>query len=64
MTHSKRSLTARRAIVAGLSGIVLMSGVPTFAFADTESDLAAAREQLEEIGRQTEEITNRLSELT
>ena len=46
MTHSKRSLTARRAIVAGLSGIVLMSGVPTFAFADTESDLAAAREQL------------------
>lgn len=64
MSHPKRSLYVRRAIVAGLSGAVLMSGIPTFAFADTESDLVAAREQLEQIGRQTEEITGRLSELT
>lgn len=64
MTHSKRSLTVRRAIVAGLTGLVLFSGVPTFAFADTESDLAAARAQLEAIGRQSEQITGELAELT
>ena len=64
MTHSKRSLTVRRAIVAGLTGLVLFSGVPTFAFADTESDLAAARAQLEAIGRQSEQITGELGELT
>lgn len=64
MTHFKRSLNVRRAIVAGLTSLVLFSGVPTFAFADTESDLAAAREQLEAIGRQSEQITGELAELT
>lgn len=64
MTHFKRSLNARRAVVAGLSGLMLLAGVPTFAFADTETDLAAARSQLEEIGRQSEQITAQLGELT
>lgn len=64
MTHFKRSLNVRRAVVAGLSGLMLLTGVPTFAFADTESDLAAARSQLEEIGRQSEQITAQLGELT
>ena len=64
MTHNKRCFNVRRAIVAGLSGLVLVSGLPTFAFADTESDLAAARTQLEQIGRQSEQITAQLSDLT
>lgn len=64
MTHFKHSLNARRAVVAGLSGLMLLASVPTFAFADTESDLAAARSQLEEIGRQSEQITAQLGELT
>lgn len=62
--HFKRSNTFRKVFVGGLCGLMLVSSVPTFAFADTESDLAAARSQLEAIGRQSDQITSQLSELT
>lgn len=64
MTHHNRTHIVRKSLVAGLCGLMLCSGIPTFAFADTESDLAAARAQLEEIGRQSDQITSQLSELT
>ncbi len=64
MTHIKCRPNVHRALVAGLSGLIIFAGLPTFAFADTESDLAAARTQLEQIGRQSEQITAQLSDLT
>ncbi|MDO4436696.1 MAG: NlpC/P60 family protein [Coriobacteriaceae bacterium] len=64
MTHFKRTLFARRACIAGLAGLMLATAVPTFAFADTEADLASARAKLEEIGRQSDAITGELAELT
>ena len=56
-----RTIT-RFAVTAGLAGALALGTCPIAAFADTESDLAAARTRLEEIGSQCSTLEEQLSE--
>ena len=57
---------ARRAAAIVLSAVLVAGGAlaPAVAFADTESDLAAARAQLESIGQRVTELDAQLESAT
>lgn len=61
--HSSLLLGARRAVVASLSFTLVCASVPTVANADTQSDLAAARAQLEQIGNEYAAINQEIEKL-
>lgn len=58
-----RRYSARLAVVAALSGAMISAAVPAAAYADTKTDLAAAREKLEQIGAETDRTSSQLESL-
>lgn len=64
MSRFDRSFGLRRIVVAGLAACLLTAAVPAPAHADTESELAAARTQLEAIGTEADQISNDLVAMT
>lgn len=56
--------TARLSLVLALSGSLVLAGAPVAAFADPASDLAAAREQLSQIGSEYQSLQQDLREVT
>ena len=58
-----RRCSARLAVVAALSGAMISAAVPAAAYADTKTDLAAAREKLEQIGAETDRTSAQLDSL-
>lgn len=61
--HSSLLLGARRVVVASLSFALVCATIPTVAHADTQSDLAAARAQLEQIGNEYAAINAEIEKL-
>lgn len=61
--RSSLLLGTRRAVVASLSLALVCAGSPVSAYADTQSDLAAARAQLEQIGNEYAAISDEIDKL-